>query len=689
MEKPAAQGLDRLLRPRSIVAIGGREAEKCVRESLAVGFDGAIYPVSRSRDSMAGIPAYRSLADLPAVPDAAYIAIPPDATIEAVRELSEMGVGGAVVYASGFSEVGQVGVERQARLIEAAGGMGLMGPNCYGIINYLDGVALWPDDHGGRRVDRGVGIVSQSGNVTISLSMQARGLPVGFIGSLGNQAKDGVPQVMASLLRDDRITAIGVFLEGLADVDGFRAAACAAAEKGIPVVVLKTGESEAAARVALSHTSSMTGSSAAFSALCESLAVVEARSLSDFLELLKFLHVYPGLPGSRLMTMSCSGGEAGLLADGAARRGIPMPPFPEDRIAALNTVLGDRVAVDNPLDYHTYIWGDRDAMTACFTEALRHPSIDVGLLALDTADRDDLDFFGWPEAQDAICAAARESDTPTIVASSLEENMPPALQDRFLSAGIAPMHGFDAALTAVDRAAWYYAARDRVRARTRAAIFPAPRTGAPVTLDEWRSKRALASFGMPVPDGALVSTPTEAVAAAEAIGYPVVVKACGANLAHKTEAGGVALNLIDADAVHSAAERMLGLTNRAIVEAMAQAPVCELIVGVSRDPQFGLLLMVGAGGILAEVMKDAVLLALPAGRDEIDAALGRLKVAPVLAGYRGRPAADRTALLDAIEAVARFAEAHSDRLLELDVNPVIAGRDGVVAADALVRWVEE
>jgi len=493
---------------------------------------------------------------------------------------------------------------------------------------------------------------------------------------------------MMSLLRDDRISAIGIFLEGLNDIAGFRSAARIAAEKGVPVVALKTGESEAAARVAMSHTSSMTGSSAAFSALCESLAVIEVHSLPDFMEMLKFLHVHPGLPGRRLLTMSCSGGEAGLLADGAARRNLPMPAFSDDRVAKLNAVLGDRVAIDNPLDYHTYIWGDQSAMTACLTEALHHEEVDVGLLALDTANRDDLDFFGWPEARVAICSAAATTGTPTIVASSLEENMPPALQDEFLAAGIAPMHGFDAALNAVDCAAWYTGARARLLAGKADMVAKDLKDGQAVTLDEWRSKRALAASGLPIPNAALVSSATEAVAAAESIGYPVVVKACGSDLAHKTEAGGVALNLTDGDAVDAAAERMLGLSDRVLVEKMAQNAVAELIVGVSRDPQTGLLLMIGAGGILAELMKDAALIALPSSRDAIEEALDRLKIAPVLSGYRGRPGTDRQALVDAVQAVAGFADTHADRLIELDVNPLIACEGEVIAADALVRWID-
>lgn len=680
--------LDRLLRPRSIAVIGGREAEKVANECRRIGFTGPIYPVNHRRKCMAGETCFARLEDLPEVPDAAFVAIPADPAVEAVEALARMGAGGAVVYASGFAEIGPVGVARQEKLVSAAGDMALLGPNCYGSVSYLEGVALWPDDHGGKAVDRGVAIVTQSGNVGISLSMQTRGVPLAHLAALGNQAKDGVPQMIHSLLKDDRITAVGLFIESVGDIPAFRRAADAAAKKGVPIIALKTGQSEASARIALSHTSSLTGSTKAFDALCHRHAVVQAENLPQFMEFLKFFHVFPGLPGNRVLTMSCSGGEAGVLADIAARLDISMPPLSPERKKALLAVLGEKVTLDNPLDYHTYIWGDGGAMRSCFTEALRH-DVDVGLLALDTPARPELDLYGWPEAINAISDAAATTGRPTIVASSLPESMAPETRDRFLAAGIAPMQGFDDALAAVDRAAWYSEARRRAGASDVPDAVEMP-TGPATVLDEWRAKRALASFGLPVPNGALVGSSTEAVAAAESLGYPVVLKACGADMAHKTEVGGVALNLRNGDAVHEAAERLSALSDRLIVERMMGGAVCELILGVTQEPGLGPMLVLGPGGILTELIGESVVLPLPINAADIDEALGRLRVSTLLDGYRGGPKGDRAAVIKAALAVARFAEAHVDRLLELDVNPLIVLPDGegAVAADALIRWTD-
>lgn len=689
MEASARTPLERLLRPRSVAVIGGREAEKCLVECQKIGFEGRLYAVNPRREKMAGIACHRRIEDLPEGPDAAFICIPADPTIEAVAALRAKGAGGAVCYASGFSETGDVGKKRQAALVSAAGEMGVLGPNCYGMVNCLDRVTLWPDDHGGVPVEHGVAIVSQSGNVAISMSMQDRGLPLAQLLALGNQAKDGVPEVVAALLTDERITAIGLFIEGVRDMPALSQVAIEAARRAVPIVVLKNGSSDKAAEIALSHTSSMTGSDAVFDAFCRRYGVARVRSLPIFLETLKLLHVCPGIAGRRFVSMSCSGGEAGLIADMVARMRLETPPLTADRKSALEAVLGPKVTVDNPLDYHTYIWGEAEPMRNCFTEALK-ADVDAAVLVMDTPDRPDLIFYGWPEAIDAILHAAADTGTPTLVASSLQENMKPSLRRRLIDAGVAPMQGLEEALCALEAAAEIAERRDA--AQNAAPLMPiAPARGAARLMDEWRSKKRLAAFGMPIPSGALVSGASEAVAAAEALGFPVVVKACADTLAHKTEAGGVALNLASADAVFSAVERMEGIAERFIVERMALGGVAELILGIVRDPQAGLVLMIGAGGVLAELVEDRTLVLLPANRAEIVEAIENLKVSKLLLGYRGKPVGDVDAIVEAALSLARFAEAEGARLVELDVNPLIVlpTGQGAVAADALVRLAEE
>ena len=252
--------LSRLLKPRSICAIGGREAARVVEQCRRMDFAGAVYPVHPSRDEVAGLPCFRSVEDLPEAPDAAFVGVRRDRTVEVVRALAARGAGGAVCYASGFAESREEGAALQAALVEAAGDMPILGPNCYGLVNYLDGAPLWPDEHGGVRRDRGVAIVSQSSNLAITLTMNLRAVPIAAVVTLGNRACIGTADVLDALLEDGRITAVGLLVETLDDAPALAAAARKARARRIPLVACKLGRSEQGARLTVSHTASLAGS---------------------------------------------------------------------------------------------------------------------------------------------------------------------------------------------------------------------------------------------------------------------------------------------------------------------------------------------------------------------------------------------------------------------------------------------
>jgi len=677
--------LERLLRPKSIAVIGGLEAQRVVEQCRKNGFGGEIWPVNPRRADVAGIPCFQRIEELPGVPDAAFVAIPPDASIEAVEVLRQAGVGGAVCYASGFKEIGGIGVDRQSALLEAAGDMAVVGPNCYGALNYLDGAALWPDQQGGQRVERGAAVVAQSGNISISLTMQERSVPLAYVISVGNKADLGFEDYVVALSRDPRVTCIGLIAENIDNPVAFAHAVRQAKQAGKPVLVLKAGSSVKGAQATFTHTSSLAGSDRLYDAYFDRIGVARVPSLSILMESLKLLSVLPPLTGNRLVSMSCSGGEAALMADLGEKYGFEYPDFDAKTDGALNEVLGEKVAVANPLDYHTYIWENLEALTGCFTAALS-AQVDAGILVLDYPHPEKCDLTAWEPATRSIIAAAEKSGTPTVVVSSLPENFPRADRERLLNAGIVPLQGLEEAMQAL-RASW-----DAGRAAgSTVASGPGPEPDRMRTLDEWRSKKFVARFGLSLPSAALVSSATEALAAAEAIGYPVVAKAVSAELAHKTEAGAVKVNLADATALDGACEHLFKLSDTVLVEDMIGGVVAEVLVGVNRDPQFGLHLVVGAGGELVEVLDDAAIILLPATRDEIQAALSTLKIFRLLSGYRGRAKGDIPALLDAIEAVALLADQMAGSLTELDINPLMVlpeGR-GVVAADALVRLRDE
>ena len=679
-----SDALQRLFAPRSIAVFGGAAAAEVIRQCRKLGFAGDIWPVHPRHETLEGLRCFADVGALPQAPDASFIAVPREGTVEIVAELAKRGAGGAVCYASGFAEVGGAGVGLQRQLVQEAGDMALLGPNCYGMLNYLDGVALWPDQHGGERLQRGVAIVTQSGNIGLNLTMQRRALPLAYLITVGNKAGAGIHAIVDTLLQDKRVTAIGLHIEGLDDVAAFSRVALKALRQGVPLVALKSGSSELGARTTMSHTSSLAGPDVLYNALFARYGIARVHDPADLLETLKFLHVHGALPGKRFISASCSGGEASLVADLAQPRGLLMPDLPAAAHTQLHAVLGGKVAVANPLDYHTYVWGDLAAQTACFAGLLAC-RFDMHLLVLDFPRGDRCDGGTWQTTVDAFIAAHQGSGEAASVVASLPEGLPDQVARQLLVHGIAPMQGIAECLDAMAHAAAVGAARARVAHIEPLARAPAPGRAAVRMLDEAASKQALAEFGVPVPRGAVFAADA-APGYADQLGYPVVVKAVSEKLAHKTEAGAVRLNLKNAGEVHAAVSAMSGLSRRFLIEQMAADVVAEIIVGIHRDPQFGLALTLGAGGVLVELLKDTATLLLPVSRADIRAALQSLKAWPLLTGFRGRPAGDVEALLDAAQAVTAYAQAHATRLLELDVNPLLVlpqGR-GVLAVDALI-----
>ena len=684
----ATQRLRRLFSPRHIAVFGGASAAEAIRQCRALGFAGQVWPVHPSRSSVEGLPCFSDVAALPEAPDASFVAVPAAATVEVVRALAARGAGGAICYASGFAEVGGAGIALQHELVTAAGDMALVGPNCYGMLNYLDGVALWPDQHGGQRVERGVAIVTQSGNIGLNLTMQRRGLQLAYLITVGNKAGDSMEAIVQALLADPRVSAIGLHIEGLDNVAAFSAVALQALAQGVPLVALKAGSSALGAQTAMSHTSSLAGPDALYDALFARCGVARVREPAEMLETLKFLHVHGALPGRRIISASCSGGEASLMADLAQARGLEMPALPDAAYHRMHAVLGDKVTVANPLDYHTYIWGDRTALGACFS-GLMECLFDAHILVLDYPRLDRCSADSWGAAVDAFADAATQAGpgSGATVVASLPEDLPEDIAHTLLARGVAPMQGLADCIAAIGHAADIGAARSRLARTTPLAALIAQPAMAPVrTLDEAAGKAALAAYGLPVPRGQVLAA-GEALTFATELGFPVVLKAVSEQLAHKTEAGGVALNLRDAAALSEALARMAHLSDRFLVEEMAGDVVLEVIVGVQRDAQFGLTLTLGAGGVLVELLQDAVTLLFPLARHDVLAALQSLQVWPLLTGFRGKAAGDVDALVNAVMAVADYAQAHEAQLVELDVNPVLVlpkGR-GVLAVDALIR----
>ena len=662
------RSLDRLLRPKSIAVLGAGWGLNVIEQCRKMGFAGQVWPVHPTKSEIGGLRAYASLADLPSPPDATFVGVNRYATIEVVAELAAMGAGGAICFASGWTEAGEP--ELQGRLIAAAGEMPILGPNCYGVINYLDGALLWPDQHGGIRVDRGVALVSQSSNIVINMGMQKRALPVAYVACLGNAAVVGLADLAGALLDDPRVTALGLYIEGIDDAPAFAALAQKARAAGKGVVCIKSGKTELSRTAAASHTASLAGGGAASSAFLRQIGVAEVNTPSELIETLKIFHTHGPQIGARLCSLSCSGGEAGLVADLAAPYGIDFAPVPEATRARLAEILGPIVTIANPLDYHTFIWGDGPRTRDVFTTMLA--AYDAGIYIIDPPRGDRCDPSGYDPALEAIVAAQADTGKIALPVASMAENFDEALAMRLMDRGVCTLMGLETALAAVKAAqvvpgmpGW------------RPVVALPPREAE--MLSEAQAKALLAGAGVAVPRAVFGTDLAQIAARADSLTPPFALKGMG--FAHKTEAGAVRLGVT---AVQGQAE-MAGATGY-LLEEMVTGAVAEILLGLRRDPIYGISLTLGMGGVTAEVLADTVTLILPVTEAEVLTAMQGLRLWPLLDGYRGRARADMAAV--AAMAVRLGGLMLADQSLEeIEINPILVRPEGAVAVDALIRKV--
>ena len=672
-----------------MAVFGGREACEVVRQCKRMGFAGDIWPVHPSRETVEGYRCYRDVSALPGIPDANFIGVNRHATVGIVDSLSRVGAGGAVCYASGFNEVAD-GEALNDALLAAAGSMPILGPNCYGLINYLDGALMWPDQHGGERVERGVALFSQSSNIGLNLTMQSRGLPIAYLLALGNQAQTGLANALEAALDDPRVTAVGLYIEGFVDVPAFERAMRRATEQRVPVAALKSGASNQGARITQSHTASMAGSDEAADALFARLGIARVNDLDTLIEVLKLLHVHGPLAGNRLCSMSCSGGEASLMADAVISRDLVFPELNMAQHQAVADTVHELVSVSNPLDYHTFDWNREEELCATYS-AMLGCGFDLSLLVLDFPRADRCDLKTWGPAVSAIGRAAHDTGVPTAVVASLPESMPESVARQLIADGIVPLCGLRQALDAAQAAATIGAAWQRQLPDT-ALPGPSRATGHVLTrVDEWQAKVELAQAGLTVPRGQRVRSLKALMAAAQSLDFPLALKVCDADIAHKSEHNAVILNIRDQDALSGYGQDLFARYRQLLVEEMVTDAVCEMIVGVSQDPAIGPWMLLGSGGIQAELAPDRTVVLLPADGAMLERALASLKAYPLLVGFRGTPIADTAALLQALQQVGEFALARKDSLVELELNPLLVRPKGkgVVAVDALLCCTED
>mgnify|MGYP001166923878 CR=1 FL=1 len=687
------ENLKRLLKPRHIAFVGGRAVEDCINATRKSDFTGQIWAVHPKYTELAGVACVPSLAGLPEPPDAALIAVSRERTIDTVAELSSMGAGGAVSIVGEFSETGADGAALQARLAEAAGDLALVGPNCLGVMNMFDGMAVWGGDNVFSPVaGDGVALISQSGYVAYSVTNVEQALPLGYVISMGNQAVLNVADYIDAMLDDPRVRAIGLYLEGIVDIAAFSAAALRAVKQGVPLVVLKAGGTQESAELAQSHSGTLAVDNEIWSALFRRLAIVEASSPKALIEALKLLGSPKPPKGNRIVAAANSGGYAAMIGEKGRDVGLEFPTPTQAQRNALRQTVPELVSLMNPLDWNLP-WA---AMSTPDTSdngmgILMDDRCDLLVYFVDWPREPEVAEVWWPTLEGLIQLNDR-MECPVVIASVFPNGLPADLRLRLADAGVVTLQGLDDTLSAFSAAARYPVLRAQVLADPESRLLPTPAVSStPVTtLNEAEGKALLAEHGIPVPIYA-TDTVEEVITAADRLGYPLAVKLLNADLAHKNQAGAVHLNIKDAAGLDHAISAIQASvtrydarldTSQFLIERMVSAPRAEFIAGVSHKLGIGHALVIGRGGTDVEELKDFTTLLLPASAVQIEDALRRLSLTRKL--RLGQH--DIGSLVQVVSQIAQFTTQYRDRLVELDVNPIILDTAGTcTAVDALVR----
>jgi acyl-CoA synthetase (NDP forming) len=680
-----------LLRPRSVAIVGASaDPTRMTGRPLGYlrkhGFNGAIYPVNPRVTEIGGLRCYPDIAALPAAPDAAIILLGADKVPEAVGSLAARGTAAAIVLAGGFAESGGDGAARQEMLKQAAGSMRLLGPNTIGLVNLTDRITLSASgalEIGDLPTGR-ISVISQSGGILGSLLSRAGARGIGFakLVATGNEADLDSTDILEALLDDPATDVVAMYLEGLRRPERFRIAARQALERGKPIVVFKVGRSEAGERSASSHTGALAGADRMYDALFRQLGVIRARTFSDLLDIPMALACGKRAAGRRVAILTSTGGAGTLLADACGVAGLEVPPPDPATAGGIAALLGEDEkpgAHRNPVD--VTLAGVKPAVfRGAVTALLDSPAYDAVVTVVGASGLAQPDLVAG-----AVTECAAGSDKPLLVYVSPHA---PQIVRLLNQRGVAAFSAPESCAVILDalRPRPVPALPDPV------AVSPPPADMPTGALNEAESKALFAHFGVPVTREIVAEDAESAAEAARCLGDRVVLKILSRRILHKSDVGGVRVGLAPAEVPAACTAMLDGLRQAGapapegfLVGELAHAEV-EMILGFHHDPQLGAAVLLGLGGVTAELFEDTALRLLPIGRADAAAMVGELRAARLLAGYRGAPPCDVPALIDAILAFASMAAALGDRLAEAEINPLFVGRagEGVRAVDGLV-----
>ncbi|MCW2864792.1 MAG: carboxylate--amine ligase [Actinoallomurus sp.] len=696
----AGDGVRGLFAPASIAMVGATDKSGWSLNTFANlrrhGFGGPVYLVNPRTEVVHGERAYRSLSDLPEPVDLVYVMVPTPAVLDVLREGARLGIRHYVVLTAGFGETGPEGRKREEELTAFCRDHDLtvLGPNGNGFINAANATTPYGLPIPPPLLRGSVGVVLQSGALASSVLAfsQVRGIGLSLLTSMGNEAVVSVTDVIDHLVDDPATSVIALFLESIRRPREFARVARRALAAGKPIVALKIGRSGLASRTAQAHTGALVGDDAVIDAAFRQLGIVRVRSLEDLIITAGLLAAYGPLPGPRLGVVTPSGGASEIIADRAEDEGLELPPFADRTVARLTEIMPDFGSAANPLDVTGYVVVDRTLLSRALRIVAEDPGIDVVLLLSDLPRIEPPDpepVFRLYENSTRLIA---EAPRPVVIVGNVLTDVGDfarTIQERTGYPHV--VGGIEHGMAAIGAAVRW--SRDRESAgRTRAgSTAPAPVVRGPAT-GVWAEHRAaalLAENGVPVVPAELAADEEAAVAAAERFGYPVVLKAAAEGLGHKTDIGGVRLGLNSPGDVRRAHREIRAAVGSAGLGTLVQpqrAGGIELLVGVVRDAEWGLVLAVGLGGVWVEVLKDSALRILPVDAAEVRRALGELRGAKLLEGARGTEPADLDALATVIARVGELAEGLGDDLESLEINPLLVDGARIEALDALITW---
>src|SRR5437899_761595 len=693
--------LDRLLRPRSIAIVGASERPSVGRTLVeaidGIGFRGDVYPINPRYESLLGRRCYASVADLPRDVDVLAFCVNHARVLEQMRPAADRGVGAAVIFDGGFAEADDEGRARQEAIaaICREASITLCGPNCMGVISpHVPSLVYIQAVHDPTRLAGNVGLISQSGSICIGLLTDCRRFGWSQVISSGNEAVVAAVDFLEYLVDDPATRVIAMFLETVREPERFVAALDRAADRGKPVVVLKVGRSDRTRRAISSHTGGLAGEARVFSAMLRAHRAIEVADMDELTEVIAACQAERWPRGRRLAVMTASGGQAELILDLAGTANLQLPPLAPASRAEVERVIGRISGDGNPLD----AWGNGDFATN-FPHGLRVLGSDPGYdaIAFCTDGFDDQPMGSPARALDygkTLVEGARQSAKPFYLMTTRSGVFRRDVAAFLREHGIAVIGGTRAGLGAVDRLARWGEplGAPRLSSGRGGAIQAMQKGRRRPTIHEHDAKRMLAAVGVPVVREQVATSLDDARGAAKTIGYPVALKVVSDAIPHRSDVGLVAVGLRDETELGAAWDRLsrrvedLGRRNDVaglLIQEMARG-ILEAFAGVSRDPDFGLVLAFGAGGVLIEALDDVALRPLPLRAGDAEAMIAETRAATLLAGFRGRPRGDIAALAHALEAIADFAWAEREALAELDVNPLVVRETGCVVVDALI-----